>query len=66
MDPVGFLSVDVRDLLWSDAVEESDLFRQVRQSQLLQVQSLVDCMEDETSPSDHNIHFHLDFLRDLS
>lgn len=43
MDPVGLLPVDVRDLLWSDAVEHRDLFRQVQQSQLLQVQGLIDC-----------------------
>lgn len=45
MDPVGLLSVDVCDLLWSDAVQQSDLFRKVQQRQLLQVQSVVDCRE---------------------
>lgn len=43
MDPGGFLSVDLCDLLWSDVVQCSDLFRQVQQCQLFQVQSVVDC-----------------------
>lgn len=47
MDPAGLLSVDVCNLLRSDAVQHGDLFRQVQQCQLLQVQSLVDCGEDE-------------------
>lgn len=46
MDPAGLLSVDVRNLLRRDAVQHGDLFRQVQQRQLLQVQSLVDCGED--------------------
>lgn len=47
MDPVGLLSVDVCDLLWSDAVQQRDLFRQVQQRQLVQVQGLVDYREDK-------------------
>lgn len=43
MDPVGFLPVDVCDLLWVDAVQQSDLLGQVQQRQLLQVERLVDC-----------------------
>lgn len=43
MDPVGFLPVDVGDLLWVDAVQQSDLLGQVQQRQLLQVERLVDC-----------------------
>lgn len=45
MDPAGFLSVDVCNLLRSDAVQRCDLFRQVQQRQLVQVQSVVDCGE---------------------
>lgn len=47
MDPIGLLSVDVCDLLWSDAVQHRDLLRQVQQRQLVQVQRLVDCREDK-------------------
>lgn len=46
VDPVGGLSVHVCDLLRSDAVQLSDLLRQIQQGQLLQVQSLVDCREE--------------------
>ena len=47
MDPGGGLSVDVCNLLWTDAVQQSDLFREFQQCQLLQVQSMVDCREAE-------------------
>lgn len=46
MDPVGGLSVHVRDLLRGDAVQQGDLLGQVQQGQLLQVQTLVDCREE--------------------
>lgn len=63
MDPVGFLSVDVCDLLRVDAVQHSDLLRQVQQRQLLQVQSLVDCREDGgETPLDHSILCQIVFL----
>lgn len=52
MDPGGFLSVDVCNLLWSDAVQHGNLFRQVQQRQLLQVQSVVDCGEDKGDTRD--------------
>lgn len=52
MDPVGVLLVNVRNLLWRDAVECSDLLRQVRQGQLIQVESLVDCREGGEAPED--------------
>lgn len=43
VDPIRLLPVDVGDLLRGDAVEHGDLFTQVQQRRLLQVQSSVDC-----------------------
>lgn len=42
VDPVGLLPVHAGDLLRRDAVEQRDLFTQVQQRGLVQVQSSVD------------------------